>query len=148
MYKHILAATDGSELAEKAVRRAADLAKTTGARVTAAHVGMPYIPPLYTGDFVPSTLLSPEEHEVRVKAAADKVLNRAVELAAETGVRVDTAFISDDQPYQGLIQLAEDRDCDLIVMASHGRRGLSAVLLGSETQKLLTHSGVDTLVIR
>lgn len=148
MYKHILAATDGSDLAEKAFTRASQLAKAMGARLTLAHVGMPYVPPLYTGDFVPSVLLSPDEHESRVNEAADKVLTRARSMCETFGLQADTAFVIDEQPYQALIDLANERGCDLVVMASHGRRGLSAVLLGSETQKLLTHSTIDTLVIR
>jgi nucleotide-binding universal stress UspA family protein len=148
MYRHILVATDGSALAEKAVSCGTKLAAALGARLTAAHVGAPYAPPLYAGDFVPSTFLSSEEHETRVREAADEILKRAAAQAAKENVPCTTDFAVADHPYEGVIQIAQRNQCDLIVIASHGRSGWSAVLLGSETQKMLSRSRTDVLVIR
>ena len=86
MYKHVLIATDGSTLAEKAVCTGTTLAAALGAKLTVAHVGAPYAPPLYAGDFVPSTFLSSEEHEARVREAADEILKRAADHAAKENV--------------------------------------------------------------
>jgi nucleotide-binding universal stress UspA family protein len=143
MYRHILIATDGSELAEKAVDCGTKLAAALGAKLTAAHVGAPYAPPLYAGDFVPS-----EEHEARVREAADEILKRAAAHAARENVSCNTDFAVADHPYEGVLEIAQRNQCDLIVMASHGRSGWSAVLLGSETQKMLAHSPIAVLVVR
>jgi len=148
MYRHILIATDGSELAEKAVDCGTKLAAALGAKLTVAHVGAPYAPPLYAGDFVPSTFLSSEEHEARVREAADEILQRAAAHAARENVTCNTDFAVADHPYVGVLEIAQRNQCDLIVMASHGRSGWSAVLLGSETQKMLAHSPVAVLVVR
>jgi nucleotide-binding universal stress UspA family protein len=148
MYQHILIATDGSTLAEKAVKCGTKLAAALGARLTVAHVGAPYAPPLYAGDFVPSTFLSAEEHEARVREAASEILKRAAAQAEVENVKCGTDFAVADHPYEGVIEIAQRNHCDLIVMASHGRSGWSAVLLGSETQKMLAHSPVAVLVIR
>lgn len=148
MYQHILVATDGSALAEKAVNHGTQLAAALGAKVTAAHVGAPYAPPLYAGDFVPSTFLSSEEHETRVREAAEEILKRAAAVCAKKNVPCNTDFAVADHPYEGVVEIAERNQCDLIVMASHGRSGWSAVLLGSETQKMLARSKVDVLVVR
>ena len=148
MYRHILVATDGSALAEKAVSCGTRLAAALGARLTAAHVGAPYAPPLYAGDFVPSTFLSSEEHEARVREAAEEILKRAAAQAAKENVPCTTDFAVADHPYEGVIEIAERNHCDLIVMASHGRSGWSAVLLGSETQKMLSRCRTAVLVVR
>jgi len=113
-----------------------------------AHVGAPYAPPLYAGDFVPSTYLSAEEHEARVREAADEILKRATACAERKKVACKTDFAVADHPHEGVLEIANRNQCDLIVMASHGRSGWSAVLLGSETQKMLAHSEIDVLVIR
>ena len=148
MYRHILIATDGSTLAEKAVDSGTKLPAALGAKLTVGHVGAPYAPPLYAGDFVPSTFLSSEEHEARVKEAADEILQRAAAHAEKEHVACNTDFAVADHPYEGVVEIAQRNQCDLIVMASHGRSGWSAVLLGSETQKMLAHSPVAVLVVR
>ena len=148
MYSHILIATDGSALAEKAIEAGTRLASALNARLTVAHVGAPYAPPLYAGDFVPSTYLSAEEHEARVREAAEEILKRAAAAAAKKNVPCRTDFAVADHPYEGVLEIAGRNQCDLIVMASHGRSGWSAVLLGSETQKMLAHSKIDVLVVR
>lgn len=148
MYRHVLIATDGSALAEKAIDAGIQLAASLGAQLTIAHVGSPYAPPLYAGDFVPSTYLSAEEHEARVREAGVEILARAAATAARRNLTCRTDFTIADHPYQGVLDIASRNQCDLIVMASHGRSGWGAVLLGSETQKMLTHSKIDVLVIR
>ena len=148
MYQHVLIATDGSALAEKAIEAGVQLAASLNARLTIAHVGSPYAPPLYAGDFVPSTYLSAEEHEARVREAGEDILARAAAAAVARNLTCATDFTIADHPYQGVIDIAGRNKCDLIVMASHGRSGWGAVLLGSETQKILTHSKIDVLVIR
>ncbi|MGE0799028.1 MAG: universal stress protein [Lautropia sp.] len=148
MYQHILIATDGSALAEKAVETGTRLAASLNARLTVAHVGAPYAPPLYAGDFVPSSYLSAEEHEARVRAAAEEILARAAAQAEKVKVPCRTDFAVADHPYAGVLEIANRNQCDLIVMASHGRSGWSAVLLGSETQRMLSHSRIDVLVVR
>ncbi len=148
MYKHVLIATDGSTLAEKAVDCGTKLAAALGAKLTVAHVGAPYAPPLYAGDFVPSTFLSSEEHEARVREAAGEILRRAAAHAEKEHVSCNTDFAVADHPYEGVLEIARRNQCDLIVMASHGRSGWSAVLLGSETQKMLAHSPIAVLVVR
>ncbi len=148
MYQHIMAATDGSELADKAVAAGIRLAASLKARLTIAHIGIPYTPPVYAGDIVPATLVSPEEHEQRVREAADKILTHCRERAEAAGVDANTVFDYGEVPHETLVALAEKGGCDLIVMASHARRGLGALLLGSETQKVLTHTKIDVLVIR
>lgn len=148
MYQHILAATDGSELADKAVGKSITLAAALKCRLTIAHIGVPYSPPVYAGDIVPATLVSPEEHEQRVREAADRILGHARTEAEAAGVTVSIAFEYGESPHETLVDMAMKERCDLIVMASHARRGLAALLFGSETQKVMTHSAIDMLVIR
>lgn len=148
MYQHILAATDGSELADKAVEKSIRLAAAVQCRLTVAHIGVPYSPPVYAGDIVPATLVSPEEHEQRVREAADRILGHARSQAKAAGVAVSVAFEYGESPHETLVALAMREGCDLIVMASHARVGLAALLFGSETQKVMTHTAIDMLVIR
>lgn len=148
MYHHILAATDGSELADKAVGKSIALAAALKCRLTIAHIGVPYSPPVYAGDIVPATLVSPEEHEQRVREAADRILGHARSQAEAAGVTATVAFEYGESPHETLVEIAMKDACDLIVMASHARRGLAALLFGSETQKVLTSSAIDMLVIR
>lgn len=148
MYQHILAATDGSELSDKAVEKSIHLAAALKCRLTIAHIGVPYSPPVYAGDIVPATLVSPEEHEQRVREAADRILGHARSQAEEADVAVTVAFEYGESPHETLVAMAIRERCDLIVMASHARRGLAALLFGSETQKVMSNSAIDMLVIR
>jgi nucleotide-binding universal stress UspA family protein len=145
MYKHILVPTDGTEFAARAVDHAVALAKLTGAKLT----GVTVLPPLRVmaveGAFLSET---PEDYKRWVAEVAQERLEGLKAAAAAAGVTFETVFVENDQPFQGIISVAMDKNCDLIVMASHGRRGMSAVLLGSETQKVLTHSGIPVLVYR
>ena len=150
MYRHILIPTDGSELAEHAVTNGLALAKSVGAKVTVIIVEDPF-------DWlsVPGTRASQRhldalaKHNEQVKKYAANVLSQAADAAKQAGVPCDTMQVENARnPYQAIIAAASDRGCDLIVMASHGRGGLSAVVLGSVTNKVLTHTKIPVLVYR
>jgi nucleotide-binding universal stress UspA family protein len=146
MYRNILIATDGSQLAESAVSHGVSLAKLAGAKVTALIVEASFN--VYG---VPESQVRqmPEafaHHAKLNKEHATKVLNHVADTAKVAGVPCDMVQLEDDQPYRAIIKTAEDKGCDLIVMASHGRSGISAVLLGSVTNKVLTHTKIPVLV--
>jgi nucleotide-binding universal stress UspA family protein len=148
MFKNILVATDGSTLSAKAVQRAIDLAETLGARLTAF-----YASPVYTlQGFGESVAIEPaysrKMYEARRKEDADKILGAIARKAAAAGVKLTGVHAYSSLPWEAILAAAKKQKCDLIVMASHGRRGVSALLLGSETHKVLTHSTVPVLVIR
>ena len=146
MYRNILIATDGSKLAEMAVSHGVSLAQSTGAKVTALIVEAPFnvfnVPESQIRQ-MPEAFAKHAEH---VKQHATKVLNHVADVAKAAGVACESIQVEDDQPYQAIIKTAEDKGCDLIVMASHGRSGISAVLLGSVTNKVLTHTKIPVLV--
>ena len=148
MYTHILVPTDGTPLSMKAAKTAAALAAKLKARITALYVIEPFIPPSGEAAIV---LSNPEIRATYEKAAADHAASalRKVEAAATRAkVKCDRLSVSDLHPWDGIVRAARDQHCDLIVMASHGRRGLEGLLLGSETQKVLTHSKTPVLVCR
>jgi nucleotide-binding universal stress UspA family protein len=148
MFKHILLPTDGSKLSDRAVQRGIEFAKSVGARVTTVHV-IPAFRMMADESFVLPT--SPElkrRYEVDAKARADKMLARFGERAKAAGVSFEAVTVTGDIPYEEIINTARKKKCDLIMMASHGRRGLSGLLLGSETAKVLTHSKIPVLVVR
>ena len=145
MYKSILLPTDGTELCERAIRHGIALAKLAQAKV----IGVTVTQPLHSAvprSFIPKDLAA-IIHSETVKIADEKlaVIRR---LAEAEGVEFENVRQSNDDPWEAILQTAKDKQCDLIVMASHGRRGLSAVILGSETQKVLTHSSIPVLVVR
>jgi nucleotide-binding universal stress UspA family protein len=145
MYKHILIATDGSELAGKAVTAGLALAKAVKAKVTAVTVSEPWTA-LVTGEMA---LGFPyQEYEKGAAENAARILAAASEAAKSSGVECATAYVADRYPAEAIVECARDKGCDLIVMASHGRRGLSKLLLGSETTRVLTHSSVPVLICR
>ena len=145
MYQHILIPTDGSELAESAVTHGLSLAKSVGAKVTVIIVEDPlnWLPLVEAGAFEP---LGKYAEQIKIFAAS--VLNRAANAAKQAGVSCDTLQVGDAQPHQAIIATATDRGCDLIVMASHGRSGLAAIVLGSVTNKVLTYTKTPVLVCR
>ena len=145
MYKCILLPTDGTELCERALRHGIALAKLVQAKVVGVTVTQPLHSALPRG-LIPKNLAG-IIHAETVKAADEK-LAVVERLAREAGVQVETLRLSNDHPWEALVQAAKYKRCDLIVMASHGRRGVSAVVLGSETHKVLTHSTVPVLVVR
>jgi nucleotide-binding universal stress UspA family protein len=148
MYKHILVSTDGSKLSGKAIRTAVRLAGATGAKVTGVYVNAPYMPPAYGEGMMYMPAISPKRYKELTERAARKAL-AVVEIEARTaGVEYGSAMLTADNPWEGIIRTAKAKKCDLIVMSSHGRRGLAGLLLGSETTKVLTHSKVPVLVCR
>ena len=145
MFKHILIPTDGSELSESAVLRGMRLAREAKARVTALNAMPEYQVLAYDAGMMGNTR---ELFETQTRAHADTVLERAQRIADQEGVLCDLIAVANDHPYEAIIQTARERGCDLILMASHGRRGLKGLLLGSETHKVLTHSKIPVLVHR
>jgi nucleotide-binding universal stress UspA family protein len=145
MYKHILIATDGSELAGKAVSTGMALAKALKAKVTAVTVSEPWTA-LVTGEMAIG--FPYEEYEKGAADSAATVLAGVAQSAKASGVECATLHMPDRFPSEAIVECAKDKGCDLIVMASHGRRGLSKLLLGSETMRVLTHSSVPVLVCR
>ena len=146
MFKNILIPTDGSELSQRAVHTAVGLAKLHQSRITGIHVIPDYhLLIAYEGAFDPVT---EERIEEEAKARADSYLEFVSKIAREAGVPCDTACETSDHPYDAILKTAESKGCDLIVMTSHGRKGLAAVLLGSETRKVLTHAKIPVLIVR
>ncbi|MEA3156872.1 MAG: hypothetical protein QOK44_4461 [Betaproteobacteria bacterium] len=148
MFKHILLPTDGSKLSDRAVQRGIELAKAVDARVTAVHV-LPEFRMMADESFVlPTSVDLKTRYDKEAKARASKLLDKIGARAEAAGVAYEGVVVAGDTPYEHIIETARKRKCDLIMMASHGRRGLSALLLGSETSKVLTHSKVPVLVVR
>jgi nucleotide-binding universal stress UspA family protein len=149
MYKHILVPTDGSVLSDKAVEAAIKLAKLVGARVTAFHTVEPYpLQGAYAAEASGVAELQPEIFAQRSEEYAKRVLDAVAAAAAAENVQCTTAYATGNSAFQLIVEKASEEKCDLIVMASHGRRGLEGFLLGSETQKVLTHSSIPVLVYR
>jgi nucleotide-binding universal stress UspA family protein len=145
MYANILIPTDGSELASKAVQHGIALAKRIGAKVTVFMV----LPPFRT--FTTDTQMiedTPAQYKARMHEHAGKTLGAAAAAAQAAGVACETVQVEHEHPYQAIIDTAKSKNCDLIVMASHGRHGISAIVLGSETVKVLTHCKIPVLVHR
>ena len=147
MFKHILVPTDGSELSGRAVKAAVELAAAVGAKVT-GFFAAPAATPVIYDDLLPVGYVTPDQHEALIKAASRTNLALIEEAARAAGVPVDVVSVTSEYPAESIIETARDRGCDLIFMASHGRRGLKAVLLGSETHKVLVHSQIPVLVYR
>lgn len=147
MFKHILIPTDGSPLSHAAVLAGVKLAAALGARVTGLFAA-PAATPIIYRDGLPVGYTTPEKHAKAIKRAAAGYLG-VIETAARTAeVPCECISVTNDFPADAILALAKKRRCDLIFMASHGRRGLRGVLLGSETQKVLTGSAVPVLVYR
>ena len=145
MFKHILIPTDGSDLSRKAVLYGVQLAKASGAKVTALTVTDPYLAATMDAVLIP---VGEEDYEEQSRLLAERAMEQVKMAADAAGVPCETIREVHDQPYRAIIDAAHALNCDLIVMASHGRRGISALLLGSETVKVLTHSTVPVLVYR
>ena len=145
MYKHILIPTDGSELSEQAINYGVDLAKGANAKVTGITVSTPF----HIHSVEPGALTdNVESYTARMSTAAANWLAYVKDVAAAANVGCEVVHAQHEHPYQAIIDTATSRGCDLIVMASHGRRGISAIVLGSETVKVLTHSTIPVLVYR
>jgi len=158
VYRNILVPTDGSPLSAKAVEQAVSLAKSVGARITVLHV----VPPLAKlpaaelgeaydslvdeGYIVPSSIESAVQE--RLAARSKAMLEAACAKAAASGVACERVVATSGAPHEAIIRHAEASGCDLILMASHGRKGVQAIVLGSETTKVLVHSKLPVLVVR
>jgi len=145
MFKHILLPTDGSDLSLRAIERGIALAKAMGARVTGFHAA----PPFHIFAYETLQVESTREEYLRVSTEQAANMLGTIETAARTaGVPYESVSTVSDHPYEDILRTATERGCDLVVMASHGRRGVKGLLLGSETQKVLTHGNVPVLVYR
>ena len=148
MFKHILLPTDGSPLSEKGVKRGIAFAKGVKARVTTMHV-VPQFRLLADADPLPSAVALRQRLVAEAKDRAKRIVDRPAKWAKAAGVRCKSVIVPPGGLiYEKIIATARREKCDLIFMSSHGRRGLSSVLLGSETSKVLTHSKIPVLVCR
>lgn len=145
MYKHILIPTDGSKLAETAVQNGIAFAKEIGAKITVVTVTEPFHVIAIKPEMLEDTAVS---HKQRAMEHAMAILAAVADAAKAVGVECDTVHVEKEHPYEAIIDTVQSRQCDLIMMASHGRRGVSAIVLGSETLKVLTHSKTPVLVYR
>ena len=144
VYKHLLIATDGSELARKAVDQGFDLAKALNAKTTVI-----YVTPRWTATFGEEALAFPADNYDKIVAEeAAKILSSVRDVAKTAAITCDTLHVKDRFPAEGIIETANARRCDLIVMASHGRRGLRRLILGSQANEVVTRSTIPVLVCR
>lgn len=144
MFKKILLPTDGSDLSALAIAGGLEFAKALNASVVGLTIVEPYS---YSNlsEYRPETL---DDYEQRMMKVAAERLGKVADAAAKAGVPVETMTAQSFSPYEAIIDTAKAKGCDVIFMSSHGRKGLSAVLLGSETQKVLTHSTIPVMVYR
>lgn len=143
MYKHVLLPTDGSELSEGAARHGVRFAKSIGARLTVLHTTPLFYPTEWHERTAPEDA---EEHKRQSKKNAQRALDVIQRIAREADLACDAVHRVSDWPWEEIINVAAEQGCDLIFMASHGRRGVRALLIGSETNKVLTHSKIPVLV--
>jgi nucleotide-binding universal stress UspA family protein len=149
MFQHILVPTDGSELSLKAAKTAAKLCNELKARMTVVYVIPPYTPPsVGDGAVLWPDAFAPDRYKSVSERVASSALDKVKAEAASANVACETMFLTKLHPWQGIIDTAKGKHCDLIVMASHGRKGLEGILVGSETTKVLTHSSTPVLVCR
>ena len=148
MYNRILIATDGSELANKAVEHGISLAKITNASVIVATVTEAWSSFDLAREVRQGSQNPIVEYETIAANAAKRVLDKAAQIAKAQGVACELVHVQDQHPAEGIVKAATDKGCDLIVMASHGRRGVSRVLLGSQANEVVAHSKVPTLIVR
>ena len=147
MFKHILVPIDGSKLSFKALDMAAQLAADSSAKVSALYVSPSY-PTMIGGDGYMVAPVMPKEWDVSIDKLVARVRDQVEKRAKAKSISVQFLSVTVDQPYVGIIDVAKRKKCDVIVMSSHGRKGLSALLLGSETTKVLTHCKLPVLVCR
>ena len=149
MYRNILAAVDGTEHSAKAAKQAALLARMAGAKLVLFHAaGHPHRPPYTEGLDTAQPAESSEEARSAREVGAKRMLAAVRKELGFQDLSVEEVIAVSDQPYAAILEAAARHDCDLIVMAPHGHRGMAAVLLGSETQKVLTHARISVLVVR
>jgi nucleotide-binding universal stress UspA family protein len=149
MFKHILIPTDGSPLAGRGVRAGVKLARALGAKVTGLYVVFPYVPPAYSEAalyYVPG--VSVREIKKTFEKQAARALGVIQKEARAAGVRAKVKHVTAGQPWEAILRTVRSAKCDAVVMASHGRGGLSGLILGSETTHVLAKSKVPVLVVR
>lgn len=147
MFKHILIPTDGSAFSEKVVKDGVALAKTINAKITGVHIFPSHHISPY-GEFGPSDDVVQKQMRDSATTQGNQYLDRIEAVAKSSGVSFERVISENDDAWRGIIDAAQKKKCDLILMAAHGRRGLSALVLGSETNKVLTHSKIPVLVYR
>ncbi len=147
MYKNLLVATDGSKLSGKAVAHGIGLAQAVGAKLTAFYAAPDYPMPAYADGIVYEPV-SRKEYAKLAGQDAEKILSAVVAKAEAAQIECKIAYSIAAAPWEAILDAAKKNKCDAIVMASHGRRGVTALLLGSETQKVLTHSKLPVIVVR
>ncbi len=145
MYKHILIPTDGSELSEKALREGIDLASVVKAKVTVFTASPPFN--AFAAEATMTTDAS-DAYKVSAEERAASRLKVGMEYAKQKGVAAQISHVYSERPYEAIIRAAAKEGCDLVCMASHGRKGIAGLLVGSETNKVLTHSKIPVLVCR
>ncbi len=145
LFTHVLIPTDGSELSQTAAVKGIRFAKDLNAKVTCISVTPKFRVLTFDTAMVEDTK---DQFLIDSQAQAAKYLGAVKSAAAEEGVPCETVIEANDQPYEAIVHAAQSRGCDLILMASHGRRGVQGLLLGSETQKVLTHTKIPVLVYR
>jgi nucleotide-binding universal stress UspA family protein len=143
MFKHVLFPVDGSEASQSVIKKCVALARENGARLTVLHVIPEFHILAYQTDMLVDT---PELYRKDSEEHARSLLSRVEGEAIEQGVSCESSFINGDHPYEQIVRLAADKECDLICMASHGHTGVKSLLLGSETQKVLSHTKVPVMV--
>jgi nucleotide-binding universal stress UspA family protein len=148
MFRKILFPTDGSEISRSAAGAAIELARKLGVGIVAFHSIPPYTVPVGDGVYGFAVAYGEDEYDKACKEAADAILAEVADEAKKAGVAFDSSVVTAPAPWHAIIEAARDNECDLIVMASHGRKGMAGVLLGSEATKVLTHSKVPVLVCR
>ena len=147
MFRNILVPTDGSPLSRRAIKRAIQLAKEQNGQVTGYYVG-PTWKPRGNDESIPYRMVSPQQHADNVKRVADRILGAVKRASAKANVPCTCSYSTGDYPYLKIVEAANRNGCDLILMATHGRRGISKLLLGSETTKVLAHSTIPVMVCR
>ena len=147
MFKHILIPIDGTEFSDRAIEAGVRFAKSIDARITGFIAEPEYKIPTH-GEIVSRTSVSMYEHSDKARSHAESVLKRMGDRARAEGVKFDAAYVENDRPVDAIVEAAEKHACDLILMASHGRTGLDAWLMGSETQKVLSHTTLPVLVLK
>ena len=146
MFKHILIPIDGSEFSDRAIDTGLRFAKSIGARVTGFIAEPDYTLPTY-GDMISRRGESMDVYSTRSRSHAQGVLRRIEKRALDEGVQFDSSFVQNDDPVAAIVGAAEENHCDLIVMASHGRRGLDKLIHGSATEGVMTHTQIPVLVL-
>ena len=147
MYKHIMIPTDGSELSDKAIGAGVEFAREVAARVTGFTAVPEYRVPSEV-ELMSRHGVSLEQYEREARKQAEAALQKIADRARAAGIDYNADYAQSDRPYEAIIRAAQKHRCDLIFMASHGRRGISALVHGSQTQGVLTHSTIPTLVYR